>query len=143
MESYAFGQWTELLDTAMNVATGDVIPVEAYQVSPPASAPLYIWKDNQDGILTEPQLQKLDLMAKSSDAVIGKERLVARGDLQQEGVDYEQTYAPVIKFVSLRVISIWAAKHRNTCSTRGGDTWLMVSRTPDMQVIKNKWVFRC
>ena len=36
-------------------------------------------------------------------------RLVARGDLQQKGFDYNETFAPVVKLVSLRVILTYAA----------------------------------
>lgn len=31
-------------------------------------------------------------------------RLVARGDMQQKGFDYDETFAPVVKLVSLRVM---------------------------------------
>ena len=37
-----------------------------------------------------------------------KARLVARGDLQKPGVDYRETYAPVVKFISLRVLLTFA-----------------------------------
>lgn len=41
-----------------------------------------------------------------------KARLVARGDLQKEGLDYDQTFAPVIKCVSLRIILTYAASRK-------------------------------
>ena len=39
-----------------------------------------------------------------------KARLVACGDLQLPGVDFNETYAPVIKFVSIKVLLIIASK---------------------------------
>ena len=36
-------------------------------------------------------------------------RLVARGDLQTKGVDYDETFALVVKLVSLRVLLTYAA----------------------------------
>lgn len=38
-------------------------------------------------------------------------RLVARGDLQSKGVDYMDTFAPVVKLVSLRLLLTFAAIH--------------------------------
>lgn len=38
-----------------------------------------------------------------------KARLVARGHLQKKGVDYEQTYAPVAKMASMKIILVVAA----------------------------------
>ena len=37
-------------------------------------------------------------------------RLVARGDLQSKGVDYDETFAPVVKLVSLRLLLTHAAR---------------------------------
>lgn len=39
-----------------------------------------------------------------------KARLVARGDSQTKGLNYREVYAPVIRFVSLRIILHIAAK---------------------------------
>ena len=36
--------------------------------------------------------------------------LVARGDLQQPGIDFTETYAQVIKFVSVKVLLVMASK---------------------------------
>ena len=73
-----------------------------------------LWKEQQ-GSLMHDQIEQRAIISKSQDAVIGKARLVARGDLQNEGLDYAQTYAPMVKFVSLRIILTWAArKHLKT-----------------------------
>ena len=71
-----------------------------------------LWREQQGGSLTASQVEQLAVMSKTADAVMGKARLVARGDLQKEGLDYAQTYAPVVKFVSLRIILTWAARNR-------------------------------
>lgn len=59
------------------------------------------------GVLSPQDQQRITQIAQTS--LIPKARLVARGDLQREGVDYDQTYAPVVKFVSLRVFLSYAA----------------------------------
>lgn len=185
MDQLSLEHWTEPLDTAMDIATGEVVPLEAYQIPCGSSPTLYVpyvekdipqsfkqamthplhdmwkaamdrelaalhkaqtwelvdlpkgrkafpnrwvfafvrgpkvaelqetlWREQQDGVLTPQQVLRLQEMSKSSEAVMGKARLVARGDLQKEGIDYEQTYAPGVKFVSLRLILTWAARNR-------------------------------
>ena len=48
-----------------------------------------------------------------SGAVVGKkERLVAKGYSQLEGVDYDETYAPVAKLEAIHIILAYAA-HKN------------------------------
>lgn len=47
--------------------------------------------------------------AKRDGKQLQKARLVARGDRQVHGIDYEETYAPVIKLVSLRIMLTIAA----------------------------------
>jgi len=48
-----------------------------------------------------------------------KARLVARGDSQIKGVNYDEVYAPVIRFTSLRVILHLAAM--NDLEIKQGD----------------------
>lgn len=71
-----------------------------------------IWKEKQGGVLTIHQIEQLVLLKSSPDAMLGKARLVARGDLQIVGIDYKQTFAPVVKFVFRRIILTWAAKNK-------------------------------
>ena len=41
-----------------------------------------------------------------------KARIVARGFLQQEGVDYTETYSPTVRFESIRMMIAAAASER-------------------------------
>lgn len=46
----------------------------------------------------------------NSDTVYYKARLVARGFTQEKGVDYKETFAPVVRFDSIRVLLALAAE---------------------------------
>ena len=44
-----------------------------------------------------------------------KVRLVARGDLQKPGVDFKETFAPVVKFVTFRILMTYVAINDLEC----------------------------
>ena len=68
-------------------------------------------KKNGDN-LTDDMREHLRVLAKTGSEILEKARLGARGDLQKSGIDYRQTFAPVVKFVSLRVLLTYAGLRR-------------------------------
>ena len=62
--------------------------------------------------MNEGMLAHLRQVAESGSQILEKARLVARGDLQKSGIDYCQTFAPVVKFVSLRVLLTYVGLRR-------------------------------
>lgn len=46
-----------------------------------------------------------------------KARLVAKGYSQQYGIDYEETFSPVVRTASLRIMFALAAKLKNKSSS--------------------------
>ena len=61
------------------------------------------------------------VMNKEEDALY-KARLVARGDLQKRGMDFKETFAPVVKFMMFQVLMTYAAKMDLEC-----DHWDIIS----------------
>lgn len=50
----------------------------------------------------------------SSEVVSNKTRLVAKGYYQHEGIDYEETFAPVIRLEAIRLFLAYVVHHRLT-----------------------------
>lgn len=48
----------------------------------------------------------------NGEEVCHKARLVVKGCSQQKGIDYEETFAPVVRYTSLRFLFALAAKHK-------------------------------
>jgi len=47
----------------------------------------------------------------------GKARLVAKGYCQEEGINYEETFAPVARLEAIKIFLVFAA-HRGSKSTK-------------------------
>ncbi|KAE8723715.1 hypothetical protein F3Y22_tig00011820pilonHSYRG00004 [Hibiscus syriacus] len=61
--------------------------------------------------LENPTIEEMNKLDESGDIVRNKARLVAQGYTQEEGIDYDETYAPVARMEAIRMLLAFACFH--------------------------------